>query len=80
MSALTHPCESCGMPIEAGRYCEHCTDERGELQPFEERFEKMLAWQAERSPYATRAELEAATLAHMATMPAWWDHPKVRGM
>lgn len=80
MSQVNHPCESCSMPIEVGRYCEHCTDERGELQPFEIRFEKMIAWQATQSPHATRPQLEEAVKTHMAKMPAWWDHPKVRGM
>ena len=27
-------CESCGMPIETGRYCGYCTDETGALQSF----------------------------------------------
>jgi hypothetical protein len=71
-------CESCGMPIETGRYCSHCTDGDGRLQPFEERFERMVAWQARRDPAAPREELERATLAYMATMPAWQDHPAVR--
>jgi hypothetical protein len=31
-------CESCGMPIETGRYCGYCTDENGVLQSFDERF------------------------------------------
>ena len=31
----THPCESCSMPIETGRYCRYCVDASGELQPFE---------------------------------------------
>jgi hypothetical protein len=70
-------CESCGMPIESGRYCEHCTDEHGNLQPFEDRFERMIAWQARRTPDASRAELETATLKYLATMPAWRDHPRV---
>ena len=35
----TAACESCGMPIESGRYCGYCTDETGALQPFEERFD-----------------------------------------
>jgi hypothetical protein len=70
-------CESCGMPIESGRYCEHCTDEHGNLQPFEDRFERMIAWQARRTPNASRAELETATLRYLATMPAWRDHPRV---
>ena len=70
-------CESCGMPIETGRYCQHCVDETGALQSFDERFERMIAWEARRSPEATRAELESSTLAYMATLPAWHEHPRV---
>ncbi len=73
-----HPCESCSMPIETGRYCQYCTNEHGELQSFEERFERMLQWQARRSPGKSRGDLEAMTLAYMAKMPAWKDHPRVR--
>ena len=70
-------CESCGMPIETGRYCQHCVDGTGALQSFGERFERMIAWEARRSPNATRDELEASPLAYMATPPAWQDHPRV---
>ena len=63
-------CESCGMPIETAPYCQYCVDERGQLQPFEERFERMVQFQARQEPEALRAELERRTLAHMATM-AW---------
>ena len=49
------------------------------LQPFDERFERMVAWQARSQPEASRADLEAATLAYMSTMPAWRDHPRVTG-
>lgn len=73
----THGCESCGMPIESGRYCAHCTDADGNLQTFEERFERMVSWQARREPDASRADLEAKTLAYMGTLPAWRDHPRV---
>ncbi|HUC13523.1 MAG TPA: zinc ribbon domain-containing protein [Acidimicrobiales bacterium] len=73
----THTCESCGMPIETGRYCAYCTDGSGALQSFDERFERMVAWQARRQPEANRDDLEAATLAYMSTMPAWRDHPRV---
>jgi hypothetical protein len=73
----TTPCESCGMPIESGRYCSYCTDTDGNLQGFDERFERMVGWQARRHPEQSRAEVEAATLAYMATMPAWRDHPRV---
>ena len=73
----THACESCGMPIETGRYCGYCTDETGALQSFDERFERMVGWQARRHPRATRQETELQTLDYMATMPAWRDHPRV---
>jgi hypothetical protein len=71
-------CDSCGMPIESGPYCEYCTDADGALQPFEERFERMVDWQARRDPDAPRERLEAETLSYLATMPAWRDHPRVR--
>ena len=70
-------CESCGMPIETGRYCDYCTDENGRLQSFDERFARMTSWQARRHPEATSQEIERQTLAYMATMPAWQDHPRV---
>jgi hypothetical protein len=65
------------MPIESGRYCEHCVDAQGRLQPFDQRLERMVAWQARRDPQADRQQLEADTLAYLATMPAWRDHPRV---
>jgi hypothetical protein len=73
-----HRCESCGMPFEAGLYCQYCVDEKGQLQPFDERFERMVQWQKKREPDASRADLEKKTLAYMATMPAWRDHPRVK--
>jgi hypothetical protein len=73
-----HACESCGMPIEAGPYCTYCVDSTGQLQPFEERFERMVQWQGKREPGASRADLEKKTLAYMAAMPAWREHPRVK--
>ncbi len=70
-------CESCGMPIESGHYCAHCTDADGNLQDFDTRFERMVDWQARRTPQASRVELEAQTRAYLASMPAWRDHPKL---
>jgi hypothetical protein len=75
----TLSCESCGMPIESGHYCAYCTDAEGNLQDFDVRFEKMVAWQARRDPDASRAELEAKTRAYMASLPAWRNHPKLVG-
>jgi hypothetical protein len=72
-----HPCESCSMPIETGRYCQHCLTESGQLQPFDERFEKMVGWQLRQKPDLSRESAERDTLAFMAKMPAWKDHPKV---
>jgi hypothetical protein len=66
------------MPIESGPYCQHCVDAEGKLQAFDERFERMIAWQQRRTPEASRADLERATLAFMAKMPAWRAHPRVR--
>ncbi|MFZ2503779.1 MAG: hypothetical protein WAW88_14035 [Nocardioides sp.] len=74
---MTHPCESCSMPIESGRYCAHCTDADGNLQSFEERFGAMQAWATQRSPDASPEEIAAQTLTWMATMPAWRDHPEL---
>lgn len=71
-------CQSCSMPIESGRYCQHCVDARGNLQSFEERFDRMCAWQSRRDPDASAEQVRAATLAFLSTMPAWRDHPTVR--
>ena len=74
----TSSCDSCGMPIESGRYCGYCTDDSGALQPFEDRFARMAAWQARRDPAASKQDIERQVLDYMATMPAWHDHPKVQ--
>jgi len=72
---MSHKCESCGMPIEAGPYCDHCVDASGQLQDFPTRFERMVAWQERRG--SPRAQAEKETIAYMASMPAWKDHPEV---
>lgn len=77
MNAEKHPCASCSMPIETGTYCSYCVTPTGELQPFEERFEKMVSWQLRQKPGLSRPEAERDTLAFMSKMPAWKDHPKV---
>ena len=72
---MSHNCESCGMPIESGIYCQYCVDEAGKLQDFATRFERMVQWQERRG--SPRAQAEKETIAYMATMPAWRDHPDV---
>lgn len=73
-----HDCESCGMPIENGRYCQYCVDETGKLQDFDTRFGRMVDWQLGEND-GDRAAAERDTLAYMATLPAWRDHPRVKG-
>jgi hypothetical protein len=77
MSPEKHPCESCSMPIESGTYCSYCVTATGELQPFEERFEKMVGWQLRQKPGLSRAQAERDTYAFMSKMPAWKNHPQV---
>jgi hypothetical protein len=71
-------CESCSMPIESGPYCQYCVDSNGQLQPFEERFGKMVDWQLKRNPTAGRAQAEKDTLAFMSKMPAWKDNAELK--
>jgi hypothetical protein len=78
MTQTMHPCESCSMPIETGTYCAYCVTANGELQPFDERFEKMVGWQMRQKPGLSRAQAERDTLDFMSKMPAWKDHPALR--
>ncbi len=71
-------CESCGMTIDDGTYCQHCTDEDGGLQTFEERLARMAQWLLHDQQATSHREAERKALAHMARMPAWRDHPVVR--
>ena len=71
-------CQSCAMPIESGIYCQYCADEKGNLQPFEERFERMVQWMSRQKPGLSPDDAKKQTLDYMAQMPAWRDHPKVK--
>lgn len=75
---MQNKCQSCGMPIENGVYCQYCVDEQGNLQSFEERFERMLQWAVKREPNISREQAEQRTREYMRTMPAWRDHPKLK--
>ena len=74
---MSHSCESCGMPIETGRYCPHCVDSDGQLQDFEVRFERMVQWSLRKQPDLSRTIAEKRTLDYMASLPAWRNHPRV---
>jgi hypothetical protein len=71
-------CQSCAMPIESGIYCHYCADEKGQLQPFEERLARMVQWTLREKPGLSPAEAQQQTLAYMAKMPAWRDHPELK--
>lgn len=79
----TANCLSCGMPLSAETqrsgtpYCQYCTTDAGELQPFEERFERMTQWTM-REDKLDRARAEAQTRDYMRKMPAWKDHPALK--
>jgi hypothetical protein len=74
-----HRCESCGMPIEAGPYCQYCVDEQGKLQDFDERFARMVQFTRRQDQSLDQKTAEERTLAYMASMPAWKNHPGVKG-
>lgn len=74
---MSHSCESCGMSIETGRYCPYCVDSQGQLQDFDTRFERMVQWALREDKSLDRAAAEQRTLAYMARMPAWAQHPRV---
>jgi len=65
------------MPIESGPYCEHCIDEAGELQAFEERFERMSQWIRRHESGLKDEDVASRVLEFMSKMPAWRDHPRV---
>jgi hypothetical protein len=73
-----HACDSCGMPIETGQYCQYCVDESGKLQGFEETVARMSQFMARQKPGLTAQDAKAQTLAYMANMPAWKDHPGLK--
>ncbi len=80
-------CVSCGMPMQTvaehapgnpeSAWCRYCAGTDGNLQPFEERFERMTQW-AVRKDGLDRSAAEARTREYMRTMPAWRDHPALR--
>jgi len=68
-------CESCTMPIESGQYCGHCAEDNGDLKPFADRFENMIAWSMRQDSSLSRESAEEQTLAFMGKLPAWRNHP-----
>ena len=73
-------CGSCGMPIESGQYCDHCTDDQGNLHAFEERLLRMKQWTQRENPELDEETTERRTLEYMSTMPAWKDNARLKEM
>ncbi len=73
-------CQSCGMTIDDGTYCQHCTDENGNLQTFEERLERMTQWLRRQEPDASPEDAQQKALIAMAQLPAWRNQPQVKAM
>ncbi len=81
----TTNCESCGMALTADThradknvpYCRFCTTDSGDLQPFEERFERMTQW-AIRKDGLDPETARVKTREYMRSMPAWRDHPALK--
>ena len=83
----TTTCISCGMTMETAAdhapghpesaWCAYCSTAEGNLQAFEERFERMTQWEM-RQKGVDRATAEEATRAYMRQMPAWRDNPAVQ--
>jgi hypothetical protein len=71
-------CDSCGMPIDQGRYCQHCADGDGRLHGFEETVARMSEFMRRQDPTLTEDDAHRRTVAHMAKMPAWRDHERLK--
>ena len=68
-------CQSCGKPlanVEPGMmYCEYCTDEKGQLRPYEQVLEGTTTGYFMAMQKMPRKDAEKAAKTHLATMPAW---------
>ena len=75
----THHCQSCGMPVEAGPYCQYCADTEGNLHSFEETVARMSQFMKGQEPGLSDEMAKEKTLGYMSTMPAWRDRPELLG-
>jgi len=56
----------------------YCADEQGNLHGFDESVERMTQFMRRQDPSLDEAAARQRTLAYMATMPAWKNHPKLQ--
>jgi len=68
-------CQSCGMPltdaVEGQMYCQYCTDDEGQLKPYEQVLEGTITGFFMGMQKMERAQAEVAAREHLAKMPAW---------
>jgi uncharacterized glyoxalase superfamily protein PhnB len=69
-------CQSCGMPLKDAvpgvtMFCQYCTNEKGELRPYEQILEGTISGYFMAMQKMPRPEAEKAAREHLAKMPAW---------
>ena len=68
-------CQSCGMPLTEAApgqmYCHYCTDEKGELRPYDEVFKGTVEGFFMHMQNMPREEAEVAAEEMLGKMPAW---------
>lgn len=80
---MSKNCESCGMPMNKpedfggkntlNKYCVYCTNEKGVLKPFKEKFSDMTNFIMKTSDVNMDAAKQIARET-MSKMPAWKNH------
>jgi uncharacterized glyoxalase superfamily protein PhnB len=73
-------CQSCGMPLANAApgqmYCGYCTDEKGQLKPYEAVLEGTTQGYFMAMKKMPRPEAEKAAREHLSKMPAWATRKK----
>jgi uncharacterized glyoxalase superfamily protein PhnB len=69
-------CQSCGMPLKDAvpgvtMFCQYCTDEKGQLRPYEQILEGTISGYFMGMQKMARPAAEKAAREHLAKMPAW---------
>ncbi|HGY90937.1 MAG TPA: hypothetical protein ENK43_07180 [Planctomycetes bacterium] len=68
-------CQSCGMPLTDAKpgqmYCSYCTDDNGNLKPYEEILEGTIQGYFMGMQNMERPQAEVAAKEHLSKMPAW---------
>ena len=73
-------CQSCGMPMKDAKpgemYCQHCTDESGQLRSYEQVLEGTKRGYFMQMQGMQAAEAETAARDHLSKMKAWTSRGK----